>query len=130
MNVRTPRRDGEGPSLVGAIVFAVFVAVNVAAGPNALEGSVQRAAAASRSAVATVVRHAADLALRFGVTAGGDDAPPPETCAAMTRHGHGARMQRRACEIRLRCDTHGSTSETAPAVPQAPVRPWFCPSPT
>ena len=125
MNIRTPVRDGGGPSLAGGIVFAVFVAVNVAAGPDALSSSFARAAAAGRSAVAAVVRRAADLAILYGAEEGDGDARPPETCPprARPRHRAGA-MKARTCEIRIRCDARWGADAGAPTVD------WICRSPS
>jgi hypothetical protein len=117
MNIRMPVRDGGGPFQVGAIVFAVVVAVNLAAGPEALEGSFTRAVAAGGDAIA-VVRRAADLAIRYGAEEGDDDARPPETCPPSAKpHRRAGPMKARTCEIEVRCSASGAA---------VVARPWVC----
>jgi|HubBroStandDraft_6_1064221.scaffolds.fasta_scaffold1473299_1 hypothetical protein len=127
MNIRTSMRDGGGPSLVGGIVFAVFVAVNAAAGPDALESSFARATAAGRSAVASVVRRAADLALRYGGEEGVGGSDPVETCPPRARSRGRGSMKTRTCEIRVRC---ARSRDGAAILGWPSAGPWICRSPS
>jgi hypothetical protein len=131
MNMRAPKRDGGGPSLAGGVVLAVFVAVNLAAGPDALEGSLTRAAEAGRSTARSLVRSAADLAIRYGAGVGDDGREPPESCPPWAKPHHGAGpMKARACEMRIRCGHRLQDRDGDVTIEWRAPRPWTCRSPS